>query len=208
VDVDGLVAASVGQSPHVGQQLLLGHDLSRPAGEVGQQVELLGGELERPAVEDRRPRADVEHQAADHEVRGVLLPGDDPAQDGADPGVQLLRAERLHDVVVSTGVQQPHDGRVVVAGGGDDHGYVGDGPQHRQQGTAVEVGQAEVEHDDVRSLVDCRLQPGHRVRGGGDSVTSLAERAGQGCPDPRVVFDEQDLGHGGTVASAGRSATA
>ena len=76
------------------------------------------------------------------------------AQDRPDPGVQLLGAERLDDVVVRAGVERGDRGRVVVAGGGDDHRDRAHRPEHPQQLDAVDVGQPEVEHDEVRRVVE------------------------------------------------------
>ena len=72
-----------------------------------------------------------------------------PAQDGADAGVELGCAERLGEEVVGAGVERAHGRGVVVSGRGDDDGHLADCAQHPEQLGAVEIGQPEVEHDDV-----------------------------------------------------------
>ena len=68
--------------------------------------------------------------------------------------------------------------------------------QHPQQLAAVEVGQAEVEHDEVGSVVDGRLQPGHRGAARRSTACPRSpQRPDQRRADRRVVLDEQDLGH-------------
>ena len=86
------------------------------------------------------------------------------------------------------------------------------GAQHPQQLDAVEVGQPEVEHDQVRRVVEHPLQAEHAGRLGRDRVPAVGQRPGQGGPDPGVVLDEEQHGHPPTVvrqlpgATAGRHA--
>src|SRR3712207_8680243 len=59
-----LFRSAVGQLPDLGQQLALGHHGSGPGGQVGQEVELLGGELQRPAGVGDLPPAPVDDELA------------------------------------------------------------------------------------------------------------------------------------------------
>src|SRR5664280_1879911 len=73
-----------------------------------------------------------------------------PAQQGAQPGNQLLQAERLGDVVVATDGQPGDPVLGAVARGEEDHRSVDAlGPQPAQHLEAVEVRQHYVEHDQV-----------------------------------------------------------
>ena len=71
------------------------------------------------------------------------------ANGGADAGLELGHAEGLGHVVVGPAVEGGHLAVLAAAGRQDDDGHLAplaDPPAHRQ---AVEVGQAEVEDDDV-----------------------------------------------------------
>ena len=160
-----------------------------------QQVELAGRQLQRAPVDAGLPGARVDPQPADHDlgVRGVLARP--AAQDRADPRVELRGAEGLDDVVVGTRVEHRDDLGLVVAGRGDDDRDPADAAEHPQYGCAVDVGEPEVEHDDVRAVPDGVLQPGQPGRGGGDGVPALGQPAHERGADRRVVLDDQDLGH-------------
>ena len=195
VHVDGLVGPAVGRLPHLGEQRALRDDLTRARHEVGEQVELPRPQIELPAGQHRRPRAHVDVEVADREpgVRAVGRAG--AAQHGPDPGVELVGAERLDDVVVGAGVEGGDDRPVVVAGRGHDDRHRADRPQHAQQRRAVEVGQAEVEDDEVGALVDGMPQPRHAGRLRGDGMTAFGQRAHHRRADLGVVLDEQEHGH-------------
>jgi hypothetical protein len=61
---------------------------------------------------------------------------------------------------------------------------------------AVEVGQAEVEDDDVGVPLQHLGQALHRPAGGPDGVAPLGQRPHQSGPDPLIVLDERHGGHG------------
>jgi hypothetical protein len=107
----------------------------------------------------------------------------------------VVGAERLAHVVVGTGVQGRDDGVVVVPGGGDDDGDRGDGPEHPQQLAAVHVRQPEVEHDEVRAVLDRDAEARHGGGRGRDDVSPVAEGAHHGRADALVVLDDQELCH-------------
>jgi hypothetical protein len=196
VDVDGAVRAAVRLPPHLRQQLALGDDRPGPLGQGQQQVELLAGQVDRPAVQDHRPRLGVEDETADDDLPVGRCRGT-AAQHRSHPGVQLLGADRLDHVVVRTGIQRGHHVGVPVPGTHDDDRNRGDRPQHAQDLLTVDVGQAEVEQDDVGRLVDHRLQGRHARAHCGDCVSAVGQRSRQSGPDRRVVFDHEDAGHEG-----------
>jgi hypothetical protein len=195
VDVDGLVGAAVGLLPDLGEQHPLADDLARVLGEVHQQVELLAGQLERAAVETGLSGAFVDGKTPDDDWLDSL-PGGHPAQDRPDSCLEVLGGERLDNVIVGAGVQDPDDLRLVVAGGRHDDRHPAHRADHLDQRAAVEVGQPEVENHQVGRGVDHRLQTGHCCRCGRDSVAALGERARQCGADRRVVLDQQKPGHG------------
>ena len=113
----------------------------------------------------------------------------------AHPGVELVTAEGLDDIVVGPGVQRPDGDPVVVAGGNDDDGHAAHGPKHAEHLEPVDIGQAQVEDHEVGPVVDGLLQsaqPGLRT---GHRVASVRKGTDQGRPDAGVVFDNEDRGH-------------
>ena len=121
------------------------------------------GTPERPAV--------LRHGDLEHGPGGRLAVAGSGAagapQHGGHARGQVLDGERLGQVVVGAVVEEPHDLRLVVAGRGDDHGGVADAAEQPQRLEAVEVGQAQVEDDEVDVLVGDRAEgvegAGHRL---------------------------------------------
>ena len=121
------------------------------AGQEGQDLELLGGELDRAAVEAGLVVDEVELERPDGERRPAAVVGFGAAvaDGGADAGFELGHAEGLGDVVVGASVEGG-DLAVLGAGGREDDDRdvapLADPPAH---GEPVDVGEPEVEHDDV-----------------------------------------------------------
>src|SRR5690606_35737059 len=113
-----------------------------------------------------------------------------------DPGEQLLEPERLGHVVVGAALQAG-DG-VVDRGarGEDDHGQCRAAlPEPAQHGEAVDVGQPDVEHEELEvpaQRQDQRLLAG-RHRGGG--VPGGTQPLGDERGDPRLVLGDENLRH-------------
>jgi len=105
----------------------------------------------------------------------------------------------LEHVVVGAGVQGLHHALVVVPSGGHDHRDRGHRAEHAQELAAVQVGESQIEDDEVGALLDGLLQAGQGRRCRRDHVTALAQRPDQGGADAFVVFHDEDLGHAGTL---------
>ena len=92
-------------TPHLLQQLALGDELAAVAHEHLDEVPLGRREADLVAVAVHPLGREV-----DGEVRGLderlLVSGRGPAERGAQPGEQLVHAERLGDVVVGAGVER------------------------------------------------------------------------------------------------------
>jgi hypothetical protein len=83
--------------------------------------------------------------------RSIAIVGRPAApQHRPQPGLQLLGRERLDHVVVGAEVEHPHHLVLVVPRGRHDHRHRADAADHPEHLGAVDVGQTEVEHDDVR----------------------------------------------------------
>src|SRR5262249_28726762 len=141
MNVDRLVLAHGRLPPYFLQQLSPRYDPPRPGGQVREQIELLTGKRQRLLVKVRLSlsKVDPKRTGVDH---GGFVPArpTGPPQHRSEPGVQVRTGERLDHVVVGTGLEQPYDLRLVVAGGRDDDGYVGDAAEHPQRVGAVQVG--------------------------------------------------------------------
>nr|WP_305849787.1 hypothetical protein [Phycicoccus sp. HDW14] len=148
----------------------------------------------------------VEREVAtpQHGLGGVAA----ATQHGTHPGQQLGGLEGLDDVVVGSAVQARDPGGGFVAGGDDDDRYSVAGPaQAPEELGAVEVGEPEVQQDDV---VVVGLRADQAARGVADPVGGVRlvlQPAHEGGADHRVVLDEQDphgrrsLGGGVTSSS-------
>jgi len=135
---------------HGGVQVLLGHHLAGAGRQVGQHVELLGGQLQQASVQFGLPwaQADLEAPDGQHVGGGGLA----TPQQGGYAGAQLRSGDGLDHVVVGSAVEGGQDGGLVLAGREHEHRKVGYRPHHLEQVQAVQVGQAEVEHQGVRRV--------------------------------------------------------
>ena len=79
----------------------------------------------------------------------LLLGGRGAPQRGAQPGEQLVHAERLGHVVVGAGVERGDLVGLAVAHGQHDDRHRAPAAQAADHVDAVDAGQAEVEDDDV-----------------------------------------------------------
>ncbi|GAB3983136.1 hypothetical protein GCM10027615_67510 [Plantactinospora veratri] len=199
--VDGLILADRWLPPYLLQQFPAGHYPAGPRREIGQQVELLAGQRQRHPVEVCAPLADVDPQPADGVYGRLDRPARpaDPAEHRGDPGVQVGAGERLHHVVVGTGPEQPDDRLLVVPGGGDDDRHVGDAAQHPQRVGAVQIGQPEVEYDQVGGFGGDPAQRVERRTDRVHRVPAVGQGAQHGAAYDMVVFDQEDGGHLMTV---------
>lgn len=127
------------------------------------------------------------------------------AQQGAQPGLQLVEVEGLGQVVVGTGVQAQHPVAHGAARSQDEHGraqaLAARTLQHLQ---AVQAGQAQIQHHGV-GLAHQPLRQGRRAVGRRLHLDAAPDqRALQRGAHGVVIFYEQQL-HGPDV-STGRDA--
>ena len=124
----------------------------------------------------------------------------------AEPGEQLADAERLGDVVVGAGVERRDLVRLLAARREHDDRHGGPFAQPPDHLEAVEVGQAEVQDDDVGLSRLGFAEPLRARRRLEQSIAVARERGAQEAPDLRLVLDEDDdglLAEGGAFRLAG-----
>ena len=160
----------------------MGAGLPGVAGQEGEDVELLGGEVDRrcPATWASWWTRSRSSGPTMIDVGGDSSAAERPVADGgADPGFELGHAEGLGHVVVGSAVEGGDLAVLGAAGRQDDDRHLAplaDPPAHRQ---SVDVGQAEVEHDDVGGGQGGLGDPLLAVDGGDDLVAAgLQARAG------------------------------
>ncbi len=115
------------------------------------------------------------------------------AQHGADPRHQLLEAERLHEVVVAAEREPAHLVVGAVARGEEQHrrpyAVVAKPAAHLE---AVEVGQHDVEHDQVGIMLLDGVERVTTRAGGAHLETLVAEGRFEHGPQVVLVVDEQE----------------
>ena len=141
----------------------------------------------------------VESQVAHHQVgapsRGAA------AQQRAHAGQQLLALEGLDQIVVGPGVEPRHARLERVARGEDEDGHVALLAQPAADLHAVELGQAQVEHDRVGLEVVRLVERGLTVARDADLVALLVEGTAEHAGDIGVVLDNQHPGSSAHPAS-------
>jgi hypothetical protein len=179
--------------PDLAHDLLAGDDLPRVPQQDPQQVEFLGGEVELGVAVPGATRLGVHPDAADR--GGRRLGGAAPEQ-GPDPGEELGQPEGLGDVVIGARVEADDGVHLVGAGGEDQHGngvpFGPDPPAHLEP---VELGQADVQQDEVGPVRQRAVEGGRPVLRDLHLVALPAQRAGQRLGDGGVVLGEQHSGH-------------
>ena len=122
------------------------------------------------------------------------LPGvgrGDPAQGGPHPGEQLLHVERLDDVVVGAPVEGGDLLGLRVPDRQHDHGLLGEGAQPGQHLEAVEVGQPEVQDDEVDAVGAQDPERRRAVAGGQHVIAAGLQARAEGAHDLAVVLDDE-----------------
>jgi hypothetical protein len=175
--------------PHAVQDLRLAQHAARIAHEEPQQLELGGGEVDAVAAPGDLVAVLVEGEVADDQDGvGAPVGGAGAADQSAQPGDDLLQAERLGDVVVPAG-GQPGDAVLDrVLGGQEQHRHVrqvaAQPPQHAQ---TVHVRQHHVQHDGVGPELAGGLDGAVPVPGAADLPALVAQGHGQQLGDGQLV---------------------
>ena len=115
-----------------------------------------------------------------------------PAQQRAHAREQLLALERLHQVVVGTGIQPLHARLERVASGQDEDRHIVLGPQRARHLEPVEPGEAQVEDHQIGGKRSTVLERRTPVGGSADLISLHAKGALKRLCDVLVVLDDQD----------------
>ena len=137
----------------------------------------------------RRPHVDGDRAGLHHLGRGAAV---DPAQHRLHPGDQLGGGERLGEVVVAAELEAEHAVDLAVARGEEDHRdlrRLAQTPAHLEP---VDVGQADVEHDQAGMVGADRLEPRFARRRLEDAVAVAGEVEVDEVGDVGLVVDHDD----------------
>ena len=129
-------------------------------------------------------------------ARGVREVPVGAPQQRLDAAHQLAQPERLGQVVVGAQLEADDLVHLLVARGEHEHGRLGAGGAQPAEGLeAVDAGQPDVEHDEVRGeLAGDGRAPSSPLRREGHLVALLLEGVLDAARDGVLVLDDQDRG--------------
>src|SRR5262245_11347498 len=184
-------------APHLLEQLALRDELARVPDEDLDDVPLGRSEADLAVGPSNALRGEV-----DREVRGLddglLLGRCSSAQGGAESREQLVHSERLRHVVVGAGVERRDLVAFPFAHREDDDRDRGPAAEAADHVDAVDSGEAEVEHDQIRMLAGGDGERGLARRCELDVVAAGAEVRAERAQDLRLVVDDEDPRHSAT----------
>ena len=159
--------------------------------EVGEELVLLSGELDRLAVLGDLAGARIEADVTGDELgRGISRRAANECAQACD---QLLGLERLGEVIVGAGVEPCDLVRPAVACGQHQHrhlaAFLAPAVEH---GEPVDLGQAEIEDHRVVILGRAEVMAVLAVGGEVDRIAGALERRAQLPPEVGFVFDDQN----------------
>jgi hypothetical protein len=192
-DVDAQVVGGVAGiwAPHTVQDLAVGQDLSGVGHEQAQQGVLDGGEVDDGPAASDDPRGEVDLDGATGE-EGLGRGGEAASGGGTDAGEELGAAEGFGDVIIGAGVE---GGDLVVFAVVDGEDHDGDGAPFAdasEDGQAIEIREAEVEEDEVGSVLGGGEEAIAAVGGFKDAVGVPFEGDAEEASDLRFVVDDEE----------------
>ena len=134
---------------------------------------------------------EVDVQGAVVERGDRLALGDLAPADRLQAGQQLDPAERLGQVVVGAGIQSPHLVPFGPEGREHEHGHVAHVPDPLQDLPTVQVGEPDVEDDDVRVALVELADPVPAFDGLRDLEAFPFEEGPQELTDVRLILNDQ-----------------
>src|SRR6266540_4207934 len=183
-------------APHLSQQPLVREELARVRDERLEQRVLGLREVNRPVRSGYQATRQIDLEFAESENGGADLLRLCPAELGPETGQDLLHPEWLGHVIVGPGVEGRDLVGLLVPDGKDDDRDVGEGPHPTDHLGAVEIGKAQIQEHQVRSVLG-RCHHGLLAGAGGlDRVAVGLQARPQGPSNLGLVVHHQDRGHG------------
>src|SRR5215472_1279419 len=198
-------------TPHLLQQLPAGDQPPAVTRQDLEQLPLRRRDAYRLATTERDALAgEVDHEVADVDDR-LIRRGAYPPGRCAQPGEQLVHAERFRDVVVRAGVEGVDLLRLLAARRQHDDRRCRPAADTSDDIGAVHVGQAEVDDDDVGVVAGHHGKSADPVGGGVHGVVAGAEIDAQRTQQGGLVVYDEHARHcvapaaSRVVAAVGRS---
>ena len=189
-------------APQLLQQLVAGDDAAAIERELVEEAELGRRQLGALVVDVRLDLERIDPQLLDLDRLAArrLLAADRPPGRCAHARHELLHRERLDEIVVGADLERMH-AVVLGAAGGDDDDRRADPlvPRRLDQLPAVDAGQHQVEHADVRLLVAEPREPLRAVADRDRVEAGGAEMPRHSLRDHLVVLDDQNFRHGSLI---------
>ena len=161
-------------APELGEEHLPGEHPARRGQEGVEQLELPGGQVQRPAVQQDLPAVQVQGQVP--VAQAAVLPGVSPAaEDDPDLLQQHRHGEGLRDIVVDVQPEAPELRFLPVQGGEHQNGHLGLAADARADPKAVDLGEHQVQQHQVEGLRAEPLQGRHPVPGHGGLVARVLQ---------------------------------
>ena len=195
VDVDRPGLAREVGAPDVLEQAVAGEDDARIAGEGGEEVELARAQVELALADGGLPPTRVDPQRAHLHGPAAARHDVGPPQDRLDPGDERPRVERLGHVVVGAELEADDRVDVVVAGGEHEDRRVAAPPELAADLEAVDLGEHQVEDDEVGLVAGVQRESLLAVRGADDRVALLLQVQAKEVDDVALVVDDEDRLH-------------
>ncbi len=198
VDVHNIGPGVEGIVPDGGEDLLSGEYLARVTHEVLEERELAGGELDLLLPAQDAPAEKVHLQITGLQPGRPGLVG--PADEGAHPGQELLKGERLGHVVVGAAVEGADLVAYVVAGGEHQDRQPGaPEPYPLQNLLTAQARQHDVQQHKIHILLDREARAIVAVVGA-DAAVAVGRQAPLQHPhDARLVFYDQNAHMSGSI---------
>jgi hypothetical protein len=163
------------------------------AGQEQQHVELAMGELDLLTAHEHLTGGRIDGHVAELDRRLLRARGVEAAEHRVNPRHELGGRERLDHVVVGPQPQPDHAVRFLGLGREQDHRHtvavLVAQPAHHLE--AIDSGQHQVEHDQVRTLGRGGVQRLASVGGHPGRVAGAIQVAGDNLGDRRLVVDDE-----------------
>ena len=160
-----------------------------------EQLERLGLDRDHPAVAQDPVTGQVDLDVAEVDRGRWLALGHAalrPPEQGPDPGDELTQAERLRHVVVGAELEADDLVDLRVLGGEHEDRDRGFGPDDPADLDAGQLGEHQVEHDEVGPIGPEADQGLAAIRRGDDREPLRLEAVGEGLAKRRLVVDDED----------------